>query len=94
MVDYVTRLSKLETYKLDRSTKLWFKSHLTDRTQLVSFKGQTVKTITADVPQGSIVGPLLSVLFINDVPLNVHTRIDMFADDTTLLTSSDYKNVE
>ena len=43
----------------------------------------------------SILGPLLFVLFINDLPLNVHTRNDgMFADDTTLLTSSYYINVE
>ena len=34
------------------------------------------------------------VLFVNDLPLNVHTQIDMFADDTTLLASSDYINVE
>ena len=34
------------------------------------------------------------MLFINDLPLNVHTRIDMFADDTTLLATSDYRNVE
>ena len=87
---------KLEAYKLNRSALLWFKSHLTDRTQLVSFKGQTstVRTITAGVPQGSILGPLLFVSFINDLPLNVHTRINMFADDTTLLASSDYLNVE
>ena len=53
-----------------------------------------LRTVTAGVPQGSILGPLLFVLFINDLPLNVHTRIDMFADDTTLLASSDYLNVE
>ena len=96
MVDHVTLLSKLEGYKLDMGTLLWFKSYLTDRTQLVSFKGQTstVRPITAVVPQGSILGPLLFVLFINDLPLNVHTRIDMFADDTTLLASSDYLNIE
>ena len=41
MVDHVTLLSKLEAYKLDRSALLSFKSHLTDRTPLVSFKGQT-----------------------------------------------------
>ena len=58
--DHVTLLSKLEAYKLDRGTLLWFKSYLTDRTQLVSFKGQTstVRPITAGVPQGSILGTL------------------------------------
>ena len=46
------------------------------------------------VTQGSILGPLLFVLFINDLPLHVHTRLDMFTDDTTLLASSDCANVE
>ncbi|KAL9986017.1 hypothetical protein ACROYT_G000070 [Oculina patagonica] len=89
-------LSKLEAYKLDSNALLWFSSYLTDRTQLVSFKGETstVRSITAGVPQGSILGPLLFVLFINDLPLHVHTRLDMFADDTTLLASSDCANVE
>ena len=96
MVDHVTLLSKLEVYKLDRNALLWFESYLTDRAQLVSFKGETstVRSITAGVPQGSILGPLLFVLFINDLPLHVHTQLDMFADDTTLLASSDCANVE
>ena len=96
MVDHVTLLSKLEAYKLDRNALLWFESYLTDRTQLVSFKGETstVRSITAGVPQGSILGPLLFVLFINDLPLHVHTQLDMFADDTTLLASSDCANVK
>ena len=99
MVDHVILLSKLEAYKLDRNVRnalLWFKSYLTDRIQRVSFKGKTsiVRTITAAVPRGSILGLLLFVLFVSALPLNVHTRIDMFTDDTTLLTSSDYLNVE
>ena len=39
MVDHVTLLSKLEAYNLNRSALLWFKSYLTNCTQLVSFKG-------------------------------------------------------
>ena len=96
MVDHVTLLRKLEAYKLDRNALLWFESYLTDRTQLVSFKGETstVRSITTGVPQGSILGPSQFVLFINDLPLHVHTQLDMFAYDTTLLTSSDCANVK
>jgi len=84
MVDHVTLLSKLEAYKLDRNALLWFESYLSDRTRYVSFKGETstVRSITAGVPQGSILGLLLFVLFINDLPLHVHMHLDMFADDT------------
>ena len=84
MVDHVTLLRKLEAYKLDRNALLWFESYLTDRTQLVSFKGETltVRSITTGVPQGSILGPSQFVLFINDLPLHVHTQLDMFAYDT------------
>ena len=56
MADNVTLLRKLEAYNLDKNTLFWFKSHLTDRTQLVLFMGQSssIRTITADVPQGSM----------------------------------------
>jgi len=53
-----------------------------------------VRSITAGVPQGFILGPLPFVLCINDLPSHVHTQLDMFADDTTLLASSDCANVE
>ena len=63
MVDHAILLSKIEAYNFDNNALLWFKSHLTDRTQPVSFMGQSssVWTITTGVPQGSILGPLLSV---------------------------------
>ena len=56
IADNVTLLRKLEAYNLDKNTLFWFKSHLTDRTQLVLFMGQSssIRTITADVPQGSM----------------------------------------
>ena len=53
-----------------------------------------MRSITVGVPQRSILGPLLFVLFINDLPLHVHMQLDMLADDTTLLASSNCANVE
>lgn len=44
--------------------------------------------------KGSILGPLLLVMFISDLPLQVQTRIDIFADDTTLMATSNYGNLK
>ena len=54
----------------------------------------SVRTVTAGVPHGSVLGPLLFVMFMNDLPLHVHTQVDIFANDTTLLAASDFANVE
>ena len=88
--------SKLEAYNLDKNALFWFKSHLTDRTQLVLFMGQSlsIRTVTAYVLQGSMLGPLLFIMFINDLPSHVNTQVDIFADDNTLLVPSDFAHVE
>ena len=87
---------KLEAYNLDKNALFWFKSHLTDRTQLVLFMGQSlsIRTVTAYVLQGSMLGPLLFVMFINDLPSHVNTQVNIFADDNTLLVPSDFAHVE
>ena len=68
----------------------WVRSYLSNRLQFVQFNGQcsSPQTICCGVPQGSILGPLFFLLYINDLN-NVSTLVELilFADDTNLFTS-------
>ncbi len=64
----------------------WLKSYLQNREQCVQFKGKIsdIKPVIHGVPQGSILGPLLFIAFMNDLPLHLDSSLDMYADDSTL----------
>ena len=68
----------------------WIENYLFERKQLVCYNGQlsSIQNITCGIPQGSILGPLLFLLYINDIPNSTSkASILSFADDTTLIIS-------
>ncbi|PJE77770.1 hypothetical protein CI610_03303 [invertebrate metagenome] len=79
-------IQKLKMYGIDGNLLLWFQNYLSDRIQRVSTEGyhSQFKVVNAGVPQGSVLGPLLFLLYINDITDNVSTNIKLFADDTSL----------
>ena len=87
MLDHRILLEKLAFYNLDDSALTLLTSYVSQRTQTVCLKGKYSATLPVSngIPQGSVLGPLLFTLYINDLPLHISsTSCDLFADDTTL----------
>ena len=97
-VNHDILLKKLEHYGIRGVPLEWFRSYLTNRKQYVSVCGNTSETleITCGVPQGSVLGPLLFLLYINDLP-SVSRKLTffLFADDTNIYyESSDVVDIQ
>ena len=90
-IDHNILLDKLNYYGIRGLALEWFRNYLSDRTQFVSYKGNNsgFQNVTCGVPQGSVLGPLLFILYTNDLP-NVlkHSKCILFADDTTIFQTS------
>ena len=92
-LDHNILIKKLQYYGVIGTPLNWFQSYLTDRTQYVEVNNESssLQTILTGVPQGSILGPLLFLIYMNDIPnaSNLFTFI-LYADDTTLFSTIEY----
>ena len=80
-------LDKLSLYGLDLSSLLWFLNYLRGRSQYVQIGSHksTIKKLRYGVPQGSILGPLLFIIYMNDVQSSLrHCIVESYANDTTV----------
>ena len=87
-VNHEILIHKLNHYGIRGIVNNWFSSYLSRRTQYVSILGYTSDTLDVNhgVPQGSVLGPLLFLLYINDLHKAIYfSKVYHFADDTNLL---------
>ena len=79
-------LRKLQAYGVRGQTLEWIKDFLVGRRQRVSVDGELSAWawVLSGIPQGSVLGPVLFILYVNDLPDVVHSLVQMFADDTKL----------
>ena len=79
---------KLRWFGIKDMRLSWFENYLTDRKQTVQFKTEQPeeRPVNCGVPQGSILGPLLYILYVNNLPkVCSKTKVILYADDTAIL---------
>ena len=86
VVPHKRLLHNLNFYGIEGSTLFWISSFLSNRTQQVVVDGEfsDVAPVTSGVPQGSVLGPILLLVFINDMPECVSSQCRLFADDSII----------
>ena len=85
-VDHRRHLLKLHRFGINNDVISWIKSFLSNRTQKVVLDGEESEScpVMSGVPQGSVLGPCLFLLYINDMPDMIESNIRLFADDTIM----------
>ena len=85
-VNHLKLLYKLQLHGIQGQTLGWIESFLIGRTQCVVLDGDssTELPVSSGVPQGSVLGPILFLLYINDLPDNIQSNVRLFADYTAV----------
>ena len=85
-VPHLRLLSKLQAYGIQGNLIKWIKNFLIGRQQMVILNGSSSKwiNVTSGVPQGSVLGRLLFILYVNDITDDVQSTLEMFADNSKL----------
>jgi hypothetical protein len=84
-------VAKVEAHGISGKVLQWVRNFLTNRTQQVAVNGvkSSPADVTSGIPQGSVLGPVLFVLYINDYPRHVQSYAELFTDDTKVFNRSD-----
>ncbi|KAK3102286.1 hypothetical protein FSP39_010211 [Pinctada imbricata] len=82
-------IHKMQAYGIGEQMCIWINNFLSNRKQRVHLNGKYSRwhEVTSGIPQGTVIGPILFVLFINDLPECVESISSLFADDTKLYSS-------
>ena len=96
-IDHKILTEKMSRLGFAESTIRWYKSYLTNRCFIVNVGNDfsSPGKLLCGVPQGSILGPLLFLLYVNDMPQAVNSDLLLYADDTCLIyTGKDINTIE
>ena len=93
-VPHTRLLLKLKSYGVSGKLLCWIEAFLSGRSQLVSLGGchSSMTKVTSRVLQGSVLGPLLFLLYVNDLPEVVNCPVKLFANDTKLFSGMCFQN--
>ena len=95
-INHQILIKKLRHFGININTRSWIKKYLENRKQKCTVNGKTSceLDITCGVPQGSILGPLLFLLYINDIDQDLlHSKVQLYADDTVIYACHEQEEV-